>query len=76
LFSGIAGFLLVDCYLQKTIHEVSVKITSVAAIVIGIGGLSLLLFSPTVPPRQPSISKAKAQVVAMVWDALYHAGGG
>jgi protein-disulfide isomerase len=61
----------VDCYLQKIIHEVIVKITSIAGIVGGMGGLSLLLFmtipfSLTVPPRQPSVSEAKSRVVATV----------
>jgi len=70
-FSGIAGFLFVDCYLQKIIHEVVVRITSIAGIIGGIGGLSLLLFmtfpfSPTVPPGQSSVSEAKSQVVGMV----------
>lgn len=70
-FSGIAGFLFSDCYLQEIIHEVVVKIISIAGIVGGLGSLSLLLFmaipfSPTVSPRQPSVSGEKAQVVATV----------
>ncbi len=60
-----------DCYLQKIIHEVVVKITSIAGIVGGIGGLSILLFmaatfSSTVSLRQPSASETKTQVVATV----------
>jgi len=48
-----------------------VKITSIAGIVGGISGLSLLLFmtvpfSSTVPPRPPSVSEVKSQVVATV----------
>jgi protein-disulfide isomerase len=70
-FSGIAGFLLVSCYLRKITHEVVVKITSILGIVGTLGGLSLLLFmtvpfSPTVPPGQPFVSVKKPQVVAMV----------
>lgn len=70
-FLGIAGFIFVDCYLQKIVHEVVVKIMSIVGIVGGIGGLSILLFmaatfSSTVSLRQPSASGAKTQVVATV----------
>lgn len=56
---------------SKIIHEVVVKITSIAGIVGGIGGLSILLFmaatfSSAVSLRQPSASETKTQVVATV----------
>lgn len=59
------------CYVENTIHEAVVKITSIVVTVGGIGGLSILLFmvptfSPTVPTRQPSITESKARVVATV----------
>ena len=69
-FSGIAGFLFVYCYLQEIIHEVVVKITLIAAIVGGLGGLSILVFMAvpfsSIVPRQPSLSETKSQVVGTV----------
>lgn len=59
------------CYLQVIIHEVAVKISSIAGIAGGIGCLSILLFitgyfGPTVPSQEPSHSKEKGRVVATV----------
>jgi protein-disulfide isomerase len=60
----------VYCYLQEIIHEVVVKITLIAGIVGGLGGLSILVlivapFSSIVP-RQPFVPETKSQVVGTV----------
>lgn len=58
------------CYLQRIIHEVVVKTTSIAGIIGGLGGLSILLFIAgpfsSTSSRHPSVSETQAQVVATV----------